>query len=342
MYLGSMLPPQRLSVPSEIRRAKNNELVQTMPSPRQAFFAVLLAGGGPPAVALQSNGPLLISRRTVTPGRSPPPFSSEIDAEAVADRTSRLLAAKEASRLTWDDIAGKLGLTNAYTVQLFLGQAKLTSATASKLKETIRGRDVRRWRGLRLRACYGDSTQPQHHARHAPSTRSREFSGVGMRLSGMGGGWGCCAAPRLTRLTRRCALPGISAGDLAAMQTSFPMRSWDPEILQVRAWVLRAGWRACARARVRGEIVRAAETEGKARSHGRGSRQAALGARARRRAPPLVAQEPGVYRTYEAITHYAEAIQMLINEQAPPITYPPSGIPHRYPHTALTTDTHHR
>ena len=28
-----------------------------------------------------------------------------------------------------------------------------------------------------------------------------------------------------------------------------------------------------------------------------------------------ILKEPNVYRTYEAITHYGEAIKMLINEQ---------------------------
>lgn len=31
-----------------------------------------------------------------------------------------------------------------------------------------------------------------------------------------------------------------------------------------------------------------------------------------------ILKEPNVYRTYEAITHYGEAIKMLINEQVCP------------------------
>ena len=103
------------------------------------------------------------------------------------DRTERLLAAKVASGKTWDEIAQALGLQNAYTCQLFLGQAQLKPATAEKLKKIV---------------------------------------------------------------------PAIDDGDLAAMQEP-PMRGFDSEILK----------------------------------------------------------EPNVYRTYEAITHYGEAIKMLINEQ---------------------------
>jgi cyanate lyase len=53
------------------------------------------------------------------------------------------------------------------------------------------------------------------------------------------------------------AIPGISDEDLQDMQTSFPMRGFDDEILK----------------------------------------------------------EPNVYRTYEAITHYGEAIKSIINEE---------------------------
>ena len=59
-------------------------------------------------------------------------------------------------------------------------------------------------------------------------------------------------APKLAE-----AMPSLSAEDLTAMQTSYPMRAFDDEILK----------------------------------------------------------EPNVYRTYEAITHYGEAIKLLINEQ---------------------------
>ena len=113
---------------------------------------------------------------------------SSIDADAVAARTARLLAAKEASGLTFDELATKIGLTNTYTVQLLLGQAQLKPDTAPKLK---------------------------------------------------------------------AALPEVSSTDLAAMQKHFPMRGFDEAILK----------------------------------------------------------EPNVYRTYEAITHYGEAIKALINEQ---------------------------
>ena len=59
------------------------------------------------------------------------------DADAVASRTARLLAAKEESGLSFDQLADKVGLTNAHTVQLLLGQAKLKPDTAPKLKEAL-------------------------------------------------------------------------------------------------------------------------------------------------------------------------------------------------------------
>jgi len=105
-----------------------------------------------------------------------------------ADRVQRVLAAKSGAGLSYDDLATKLGLTNTYTAQLLLGQAKLTASTATKLQK---------------------------------------------------------------------AVPGISGEDLKDMQESFPMRSFDKEILK----------------------------------------------------------EPNVYRTYEAVTHYGEAIKSIINEQ---------------------------
>jgi len=109
------------------------------------------------------------------------------DAEETAKRVQRCLAVKDASGLSFDELADGLGLTNTYTCQLLLGQAKL-----------------------------------------APST-----------------------APKLLGL-----LPELSESDVKAMQAP-PMRGFDEEILK----------------------------------------------------------EPNVYRTYEAITHYGQAIKLLINEQ---------------------------
>jgi len=116
------------------------------------------------------------------------PLTMVHGADEVAARTARLLAAKEAAGLSFDELAGSLGLTNTYTAQLFLGQAKLSAATAPKLQ---------------------------------------------------------------------AALPGVDEADVEAMVRYFPTRGFDEKILQ----------------------------------------------------------EPNVYRTYEAITHYGEAIKSLINEQ---------------------------
>eukprot|EP00984_Skeletonema_dohrnii_P014436 scaffold6062_cov100-Skeletonema_dohrnii-CCMP3373.AAC.4 len=113
---------------------------------------------------------------------------SSIPATEIAERTKRMLDAKEQSGLSYDELASKLGVTNTYTAQLLMGQAKLTSETAIKLQE---------------------------------------------------------------------ALPDASKQDIEDMTTAFPMRAFDEEILK----------------------------------------------------------EPNVYRTYEAITHYGEAIKSIINEQ---------------------------
>ncbi|EOD25034.1 hypothetical protein EMIHUDRAFT_69646 [Emiliania huxleyi CCMP1516] len=116
--------------------------------------------------------------------------SSDYDVrlDEVAERSSRLIAAKEEAGLSFDELATKLGLTNTYTAQLFLGQAQLKANTAPKLKK---------------------------------------------------------------------ALPSVSDDDVQAMMAHFPMRGFDERILQ----------------------------------------------------------EPNVYRTYEAVTHYGEAIKRIINEE---------------------------
>mmetsp|Transcript_9150 Transcript_9150/g.30405 ORF Transcript_9150/g.30405 Transcript_9150/m.30405 type:complete len:202 (+) Transcript_9150:83-688(+) len=124
--------------------------------------------------------------------RSSAPMASSSDYDVrldeVAERSSRLIAAKEEAGLSFDELATKLGLTNTYTAQLFLGQAQLKANTAPKLKK---------------------------------------------------------------------ALPSVSDDDLQAMMAHFPMRGFDERILQ----------------------------------------------------------EPNVYRTYEAVTHYGEAIKRIINEE---------------------------
>ena len=113
---------------------------------------------------------------------------TSVNAMEQAERTKRLLDAKASAGLSFDSLAQKLGVTNTYTAQLLLGQAKLTSDIAVKLQK---------------------------------------------------------------------ALPTVSEQDLQNMQSTFPMRAFDSEILK----------------------------------------------------------EPNVYRTYEAITHYGEAIKTIINEQ---------------------------
>jgi cyanate lyase len=88
---------------------------------------------------------------------------ASINASEQAERTKRLLVAKDGAGLSYDSLASKLGVTNTYAAQLLLGQAKLTPDIAVKLKE---------------------------------------------------------------------ALPNVSEKDLLDMQSSFPMRSFDSEILK--------------------------------------------------------------------------------------------------------------
>ena len=54
-----------------------------------------------------------------------------------ADRVQRVLQAKSAAGLSYEDLANKLGVTNTYAAQLVLGQAKLSPATAPKLREAL-------------------------------------------------------------------------------------------------------------------------------------------------------------------------------------------------------------
>ena len=55
----------------------------------------------------------------------------------VAERVQRVMTAKIESGLTFDELADQLGVTNTYAAQLVLGQAKLTAATAEKLKTAL-------------------------------------------------------------------------------------------------------------------------------------------------------------------------------------------------------------
>ena len=62
---------------------------------------------------------------------------STVDSTALAERVQRSLAAKSSAGLSYDELADKLGVTNAYAAQLLLGQAKLTASTAPKLKAAL-------------------------------------------------------------------------------------------------------------------------------------------------------------------------------------------------------------
>ena len=69
--------------------------------------------------------------------RSAVQMYTTLDADATAARTARVLAVKEASGMTFDELADTLGLTNTYTCQLFFGQAQLKEPTAAKLKAAL-------------------------------------------------------------------------------------------------------------------------------------------------------------------------------------------------------------
>lgn len=62
---------------------------------------------------------------------------STVNSVAIAERVQRALAAKASAGLSYDELADKLGVTNAYAAQLLLGQAKLTASTAPKFQEAL-------------------------------------------------------------------------------------------------------------------------------------------------------------------------------------------------------------
>ena len=109
-------------------------------------------------VAVRCNNVKATKHATITTAQY-----SSVSSVDVLERTKRLLDAKTESGLSYDDLSNKLGLTNTYTAQLLLGQAKLTSDTAIKLQ---------------------------------------------------------------------VALPSVSPKDISDMQSSFPMRSFDDQIMK--------------------------------------------------------------------------------------------------------------
>jgi cyanate lyase len=68
---------------------------------------------------------------------SPARFYTSVSADTVANRVERVLAAKTASGLSYDDLAERLGVTNTYAAQLCLGQAKLSGETAKRLAQAL-------------------------------------------------------------------------------------------------------------------------------------------------------------------------------------------------------------
>jgi cyanate lyase len=66
-------------------------------------------------------------------------LSSGLRADKRSALSARLLAAKQQSGKTFDQIAKELQLTNVYTANLFYGQAQLKPGTAEKLKAFVPG-----------------------------------------------------------------------------------------------------------------------------------------------------------------------------------------------------------
>lgn len=82
----------------------------------------------------QSILPRTFSPATIASGRRQ---YSTVNSTALAERVQRALTAKSSAGVSYDDLADKLGVTNAYAAQLLLGQAKLTPGTAPKLKAAL-------------------------------------------------------------------------------------------------------------------------------------------------------------------------------------------------------------
>jgi cyanate lyase len=60
-------------------------------------------------------------------------------ADKKAALVERLIDAKASSKLTFDEISTKLGITNAQTAQLFTNQAQLSPRAAALLKVAVPG-----------------------------------------------------------------------------------------------------------------------------------------------------------------------------------------------------------
>ena len=71
----------------------------------------------------------------VAPGRGAlaPKLTRTFASPPVGDLAERMLAAKKATGKTFDELAGELGWTNAYTCQLLLGQAQVRASLPPSL-----------------------------------------------------------------------------------------------------------------------------------------------------------------------------------------------------------------
>ncbi|EWM25168.1 cyanate hydratase [Nannochloropsis gaditana] len=86
--------------------------------------------------------PTSFAPASITPTRA---FATGFIEEEKAVHVHNLLKAKKEARLTFDEIAAKTGLTNAYVAQLFYRQAQLKPETVPKMEAavpTLTGKDL--------------------------------------------------------------------------------------------------------------------------------------------------------------------------------------------------------
>eukprot|EP00435_Cladocopium_sp_Y103_P015223 s3096_g3.t1 len=124
---------------------RDRTAVETNPTAKSTHLAALaaasvsLAAVGAGVRRTGTKGFRKLRASEIKHGRLAMMASSGLVAEEKASLVARLLAAKEQSGKTFDEIALGLGLTNAYTANLFFNQAQLTPTAAAKIKELVPG-----------------------------------------------------------------------------------------------------------------------------------------------------------------------------------------------------------
>ncbi len=62
---------------------------------------------------------------------------TSVNSALLAERVARVLAVKQNAKISYDELANQIGVTNVYAAQLLMGQARLSDTTAVKLKEVL-------------------------------------------------------------------------------------------------------------------------------------------------------------------------------------------------------------